>query len=289
MFCAAPRPVCDIAGRFATVLSQSPPGLGACLSMAFTMAAPASTPTVLIVDDDTELAAMLVRLLQGEGWAATTVASGAAGALALARDQPDVVLLDVLLPDANGMDLCRRWRAEQPALGILMLTARGDPFDRVLGLELGADDYLAKPFEKRELVARLRALIRRRQPVSSAPATHWSFDNLTVHLIRREVLAHGQVVPLTSIEFKLLVELARTPGQAVTRQQLSEAVQPSAYRPLDRTVDVQVGRLRRRLAQALPGCVWIETVRGEGYAFVPRGTAPPPGSSRLPSDDAAAL
>ena len=253
------------------------------------MAAHSSVPAVLIVDDDTELAAMLVRLLQGEGWTITTAASGAAGMLALARDHPDVVLLDVLLPDANGMDLCRRWRAAHPALGILMLTARGDPFDRVLGLELGADDYLAKPFEKRELVARLRALIRRRQPVASAPATHWSFDGLTMHLIRREVLAHGRVVPLTSIEFKLLVELARTPGQAVTRQQLSDAVQASAYRPLDRSVDVQVGRLRRRLAQALPGCVWIETVRGEGYAFVPRGTAPSPGPAGGRSDDPAAL
>ena len=253
------------------------------------MVAPSSVPAVLIVDDDTELAALLVRLLQGEGWTATTAASGAEGTLALARDEPDVLLLDVLLPDANGMDLCRRWRAEQPALGILMLTARGDPFDRVLGLELGADDYLAKPFEKRELVARLRALIRRRRPVGSAPATHWSFGSLTVHLIRREVLAHGRVIPLTGIEFKLLVELARTPGQAVTRQQLSDAVQATAYRPLDRTVDVQVGRLRRRLAQALPGCVWIETVRGEGYAFVPRGTAAPPGAASARTDDPAAL
>lgn len=234
----------------------------------------APIPAVLIVDDDTELSALLVRLLQGEGWAVTTAASGAAGERALLADKPDVVLLDVLLPDANGMDLCRRWHAAQPALGILMLTARGDPIDRILGLELGADDYLAKPFEKRELVARLRALLRRRLPVESAPATQWVFGALCVDLLRREVSVGGQAVPLTSIEFKLLVELARVPGQAVSREALSDAVQAGGYRPLDRTVDVQVGRLRRRLAGVVHGGDWIETVRGEGYAFVPRGVGP---------------
>jgi DNA-binding response OmpR family regulator len=233
-----------------------------------------SQPVVLIVDDDAELSAMLVRLLQREGWAAGSALSAAQAEQAFAQGLPDVVLLDVMLPDASGMELCRRWRASYPGLGILMLTARGDPFDRVLGLELGADDYLAKPFEKRELVARLRALLRRQAPAVSAPATQWTFGSLTVHLIRREVLVNGLAIPLAGIEFKLLVELARTPGQAVSRQQLSEAVQASAYRPLDRTVDVQVGRLRRRLAAAMPGCDWIETVRGEGYAFVPRGMGP---------------
>ncbi len=233
-----------------------------------------AAPAVLIVDDDTELSALLVRLLQGEGWVVTTAASGAAGERALATDKPDVVLLDVLLPDANGVDLCRRWHAAQPALGILMLTARGDPIDRILGLELGADDYLSKPFEKRELVARLRALLRRRMPVVVPQAPQWTFGALCIDLLRREVSVGGQAVPLTSIEFKLLVELCRVPGQAVSREALSDAVQAGGYRPLDRTVDVQVGRLRRRLAGVSGGGDWIETVRGEGYAFVPRGVAP---------------
>jgi DNA-binding response OmpR family regulator len=239
-------------------------------------------PAVLIVDDDTELSALLVRLLQGEGWVVSTAASGAAGRAALARSRPDAVLLDVMLPDASGMDLCRSWHAAYPAMGILMLTARGDPIDRVLGLELGADDYLAKPFEKRELVARLRALLRRRAapPAAALPqpgATQWTCGDLHIDLLRREASVLGQVVPLTSIEFKLLVELARVPGQAVSRERLSSAVQADGYRPLDRTVDVQVGRLRRRLASLLDGIDWIETVRGEGYAFVPRaaGTAGP--------------
>jgi DNA-binding response OmpR family regulator len=237
---------------------------------------------VLIVDDDAELSAMLERLLQAEGLGVQTALSAAQAERTLAAGLPDVVLLDVMLPDASGMELCRRWRSTYPGLGILMLTARGDPFDRVLGLELGADDYLAKPFEKRELVARLRALIRRKNAVATVPVTELAFGSLVVNLIRREVLVDGRVVPLTGIEFKLLVELTRVPGKVVSRQQLSNTVQAGAYRPQDRTVDVQVGRLRRRLAQVMPGGEWIETVRGEGYAFVPRGLLPPGAS-----DDAA--
>jgi two-component system phosphate regulon response regulator OmpR len=238
-------------------------------------ALPMPPPLVLIVDDDAELSAMLVRLLQAEGWTAQAALTAAVAQQAMARQPPDVVLLDVMLPDANGLDLCRRWHASHPAIGILMLTARGDPIDRVLGLELGADDYLPKPFEKRELVARLRALLRRKAPAASLPTTQWAFGNLTIHLIRREALFDGRAIPLTSIEFKLLVELARQPGEAVSREQLSDAVQAGSYRPLDRTVDVQVGRLRRRLGQVAPGSDWIETVRGEGYAFVPRGSVQP--------------
>ncbi|WP_428504688.1 response regulator transcription factor [Roseateles sp.] len=246
-----------------------------------------SKTEVLIVDDDAELAGMLVQLLQAEGWAVKSVLSAEQAERSLAAELPQLVLLDVMLPDASGMDLCRRWRSAHPALGILMLTARGDPFDRVLGLELGADDYLPKPFEKRELVARVRALLRRQQPAPApAPAqTELQFGSLSVNLVSRELRVNGLEVPLTGIEFKLLLVLARTPGQAVSRQQLSDAVQASAYRPQDRTVDVQVGRLRRRLAQALPGRDWIETVRGEGYAFVPREAA----EGDAPADDSKTL
>ncbi len=232
---------------------------------------PMAQTEVLIVDDDVELSAMLTRLLEGEGWSASAVSSAAQADQALSTDLPDVVLLDVMLPDASGMELCRRWRGTYPGLGILMLTARGDPLDRVLGLELGADDYLAKPFEKRELVARLRALIRRQTPKPQAQALQLQFGVMTIHMLSREVQVNGQSIPLTGTEFKLLVEMAKVLGQVVTRQQLSDAVQASAYRPLDRTVDVQVGRLRRRLAKVLPGADWIETVRGEGYAFAPKG------------------
>jgi DNA-binding response OmpR family regulator len=243
-----------------------------------------SQATVLIVDDDAELSSMLVRLMNEEGWSPRAAFTAAEAERPLSASPPDVVLLDVMLPDASGMDLCRRWRAAYPILGILMLTARGDPIDRVLGLELGADDYLSKPFEKRELVARLRSLIRRQAAAATPSSVQWQFGPLVIHLVRREVRVDGSVILLTGIEFKLLLELARVPGRVVTRQQLSDAVQASAYRPLDRTVDVQVGRLRRRLALALPGSEWIDTVRGEGYAFVPRGD---PLHRASPLDDSA--
>jgi len=226
-------------------------------------------PLVLIVDDDAELSAMVVELLGREGWSVHTVLTGGDGERALATLRPDAVLLDVMLPDANGYELCRRWRAAQPGLGLLMFTARGDPMDRVLGLEIGADDYLAKPFEPRELVARVRALLRRQAPGRGDNAM-LRFEALAIDLLKREVLAGTRGVALTSVEYKLLVALARAPGQPLTREVLSEAVQAGSYKPLDRTVDVQVARLRRKLREASPGKEWIDTVRGEGYVFVPR-------------------
>jgi len=228
-----------------------------------------SKPLILIVDDDAELSEMVAELLAREGWAVQSVLNAAEGDKALAQWQPELVLLDVMLPDANGFDLCRRWRAQHPGLGIVMLTARGDPMDRVLGLEIGADDYLPKPFEPRELVARVRALLRRQTP-GRADATQLRFDGLTINLIGREVMVGRVSVPLTSVEYKLLVTMARAPGVPFSRDALTEAVQQGAYKPLDRTVDVQVARLRRKLAEASPGKEWVDTIRGEGYVFVMR-------------------
>jgi DNA-binding response OmpR family regulator len=226
-------------------------------------------PLILIVDDDAELSEMIVELLQREGWATHAVLTGGDARRDLAALHPEIVLLDVMLPDANGYDLCRHWRAQYPALGLVMLTARGDPLDRVLGLEIGADDYLAKPFESRELVARVRALLRRAAP-GRAESPLIRFDGLVVDLLRREVRVGEQALALTSVEFKLLVALARAPGATLSREALSEAVQAGGYRPQDRTVDVQVARLRRKLQEARPDADWIATVRGEGYVFVPR-------------------
>jgi DNA-binding response OmpR family regulator len=151
-----------------------------------------------------------------------------------------------------------------------MLTARGDPIDRAIGLEIGADDYLPKPFEPRELVARLRALLRRTSP-GRGGTTVLRFAGLSIDILKREVTAGTRVVALTSVEFKLLVSLARQPGAPLSRDALSEAVQAGGYQPQERTVDVQIARLRRKLREASPGAEWIDTVRGEGYVFVPRG------------------
>ena len=138
-------------------------------------------PLVLMVDDDAELSGMVCELLEREGWSVHSVLTAGDGERALSQGLPDAVLLDVMLPDANGFDVCRRWRAGYPGLGIVMLTARGDPMDRVLGLEIGADDYLPKPFEPRELVARVRALLRRQAP-GRADAPQLRFDGLTIDL-----------------------------------------------------------------------------------------------------------
>lgn len=227
-------------------------------------------PLILIVDDDAELSTMLVELLAREGWSTFTVLTAGDGERAVVTRQPDVVLLDAMLPDGNGFDLARRWRVAYPALGLVMLTARGDPMDRVLGLEIGADDYLPKPFEPRELVARLRALLRRTAPHRGNSAV-LRFAGLAIDMLKREVTAGSGVVALTSVEFKLLVALAKQPGTPLAREMLSDAVQVGSYQPQERTVDVQIARLRRKLRDASPGAEWIDTVRGEGYVFVPRG------------------
>jgi DNA-binding response OmpR family regulator len=232
---------------------------------------------ILIVDDDAELQGLLVRLLAQEGWTVDSALTAKDGERLLALHRPSVVLLDVMLSDANGLEVCRRWRAQQPDLAILMLSARGDPMDKVLGLEVGADDYLGKPFEKRELVARVRALLRRHRPPEAAalaaPRTAIVFDGLVIDMTRRTAVVDGNLVELTAIEYKLLLALAGAPGQPQSRDALSGAAQIGNYRPLDRTVDVQVGRLRRKLSAASPGREWICTVRSEGYVFLAPGSA----------------
>ena len=238
-----------------------------------------STHHLLMIEDDTRLAQMVGDYLGNNGLQVTHMGDARSGLEQLqpadgvpGADLPDLVILDLMLPDMDGLEVCRRIRAlPGPAaqVPVLMLTAKGDPMDRIIGLEIGADDYLPKPFEARELVARVRALLRRAAP-GRAQSPLIRFDGLEIDLVRREVRVGAQVLALTSVEFKLLVALARVPGRALSREALNDAVQVGGYRPQDRTVDVQVARLRRRLAEAGPGADWIATVRGEGYVFIPR-------------------
>ena len=227
-----------------------------------------SAVSVLMIDDDRELFSLVRELLGRDGIVAAGAATLAEGLDWLGNHDADVLILDLMLPDGHGLDFCRHLRQSGNAMPVLMLTAKGDPMDRVLGLEIGADDYLGKPFEPRELVARIRALARRKQ--SMLLATQLRFDGMVIDLLARRVSCGEALLPLTSSEFKLLVALASSPGVPVSRDALSAAVQPGSYAPLERAVDVQVARLRRKLPATAQGDEWIETVRGEGYVFIGR-------------------
>jgi DNA-binding response OmpR family regulator len=229
---------------------------------------PAQIQNLLLVDDDSELSDMLAGYLRREGFSVRLSANLAEAARNVAVARPDLIILDLMLPDGNGLTYCKQLRARDPSLPILILTARGDPIDRVLGLELGADDYIAKPFEPRELVARVRALLRRANVGMAPDAARLKLGRLSLDVAQRRLSMDGMDVPLTSIEFKLLLTLAQQPHQAISRDALAAAAQPGNYRPQERAVDVQITRLRKKLREAAGGVDLIQTVRGEGYALV---------------------
>jgi two-component system, OmpR family, phosphate regulon response regulator OmpR len=237
---------------------------------------------VLLIDDDVELVRLLAQLFTREGIALRSATTGAAGLHGL-NPAPSLVLLDLMLPDMHGKEVFRRLRERMPELPVIMLTAKGDPLDRVIGLELGADDYVPKPFDPRELIARVRTVLRRSCAGDAAArnttATVLRFGKLALDTSARTLTADSVEVPLTSIEFRLLLALIKHPGVALSREALTRAAQVGNYRPLDRAVDVQIARLRRKLRQADTGAQWIVTARGEGYVW-----APPIGTSRGSAD-----
>ncbi len=223
---------------------------------------------LLLIDDDTRLTAMLGDYLRAAGFAVEAVPSLAAGrALLAAGGAFDALVLDLMLPDGDGLDLCRELRA-QPAtrtLPLLMLTARGEPTDRIVGLELGADDYLGKPFEPRELLARLKALLRRAQPAQEAELLR--FGRLEIDLAERAVRIDGKPCDITGHQFELLVVLARSAGRVLSREQIMDALKGSALEAFDRSIDVHVSRLRAAIEDDPKAPRRLLTVRGAGYVF----------------------
>ena len=230
------------------------------------------TPTrLLLIDDDARLAAMVADYLRQSGYAVSHAADGAAGMLALAQFSPDLVILDLMLPDADGLDLCRRIKA-QSAAAVLMLTAKGDPMDRVVGLEIGADDYLPKPFEPRELLARVRAVLRRGQAgVATVPTQAQRpplrFGSLEIDPEARSVAVAGQSCELTSYQFDLLLVMAERAGRVLSRDQIMEAVRGRELEAFDRSIDVHMGRIRQAIEADPKAPRRILTVRGVGYVF----------------------
>ncbi len=223
---------------------------------------------VLVVDDEPHIVEVLRAYLEREGYRVRTSGDGEE-ALALARrEPPDVMVLDVMLPGRSGFDLLRALRADGSRAGVIMLTARDDVIDRVTGLELGADDYVVKPFEPRELVARVGALVRRMErlvPPGAATSAPIRIFDLDVDIEAREVRRSGVVVPLTRTEFDLLTALLEQPGRVWTREQLGERIFGESFESFDRTIDSHVKNVRRKLGDRPDGGPYLETVRGVGY------------------------
>lgn len=222
---------------------------------------------VLLVDDDVELAVMLREYLEQEGFAVTTLHDGESGAREALSGGYAIAVLDVMMPRLNGIEALRRIRAGS-AMPVLMLTAKGDDIDRIIGLELGADDYVAKPCTPRELVARIRAILRRVAEGTGMPTGPISVGPLSMWPERRQAQWHGQALELTSTEYSLLEALARQAGRVVSKNELSEAALGRPLARFDRSIDVHVSSIRHKLGTRPDGASWIETVRGQGYQFV---------------------
>ena len=219
---------------------------------------------ILLLDDDIELCDLLTEYLRPEGFEILVAHDSEEGLAAALSSPVDLVLLDVMLPGKNGFDVLRELRAHSP-VPVLMLTAKGDEIDRIVGLELGADDYLPKPFNPRELLARIRAVLRRGERPETALSERLSAGDIEMDLGARTVRVAGKDTELTSVEFKLLEALLRSAGKVVSREKLAMAALERTLGPFERSLDVHVSNLRRKLGPADDGSSRIRTLRSEGY------------------------
>lgn len=225
---------------------------------------------LLIVEDDPEISAMLAQSLEAAGYRVVTAGDGTQMQAALRREPADLVILDIMLPGADGLELCRRLRAETD-IPVIFLTALGDETDRIVGLELGADDYVTKPFSTREVLARVRSLLRRASlPAARRPDRVLRFDGWRVDPLRRQVHTPGNTrVTMTTTEFDLLLAFCRNPGRVLSREDLLSLTHAGLAGPIARSVDVHVSRLRRKIDADPDRPGYIQTVRLAGYLFTP--------------------
>tara|TARA_R110002033_G_scaffold114919_1_gene159661 strand:+ start:121 stop:807 length:687 start_codon:yes stop_codon:yes gene_type:complete len=225
---------------------------------------------ILLIDDDIGLSDLLSQLLELEGFALSQAYDGEQGLMMAQQQDFDLILLDVMLPKLNGFEVLRalRQRKQTP---VLMLTARGDEIDRVVGLEIGADDYLPKPFNDRELVARIRAILRRAQTTQQDNQAHemMQFGDLRLDPTRQETYCNEQLIILTGTEFSLLFNLVEKSGELVTKDSLSENVLGKKLMPFDRSLDMHLSNLRKKLPERQDGRPRVKTLRGKGYIWIP--------------------
>lgn len=236
------------------------------------------TPKILIVDDDPRLRDLLRRYLGENGFNVLVSENGEAMKRLWVREHFDVLILDLMMPGEDGLAILKRLRAEKNMTPVIMLTARGEDVDRILGLELGADDYLGKPFNPRELLARIHAVLRRRprQDAPGAPSMEnevVKFGDFELDLGTRILKKNGEIVPLTTGEFAVLKAFARHPRQPLSRDKLMEMARGREYEAFDRSLDVQVSRLRKLLEPDPSKPRYLQTVWGLGYVFIPDGHA----------------
>ncbi|WP_199100208.1 response regulator transcription factor [Dyella sp. ASV21] len=221
---------------------------------------------ILVVEDDARLASMLGQYLRNHGYAVVEAATGAQALERLGADVLDAAILDLMLPDMDGLDVCRKLR-ERSDLPVLMLTARGDAIDRIVGLEIGADDYLPKPFEPRELLARLRAILRRRTVQAPGAGKALVFGQLEIDTDAHTVKVAGEEAELTSYQFGLLLALAQHAGRVLSRDVLMDLVRGEPLDAFDRSIDVHISRIRAAIEDDPKSPKRIITVRGAGYLF----------------------
>ncbi|WP_298776184.1 two-component system response regulator OmpR [uncultured Shewanella sp.] len=234
------------------------------------------TSKILIVDDDMRLRSLLERYLVEQGYQVRSAANAEQMDRLLERENFHLLVLDLMLPGEDGLSICKRLRQDDDQLPIVMLTAKGDEVDRIIGLELGADDYLPKPFNPRELLARIKAVMRRRTiEAPGAPAQEEEevhFGEFTLNLATREMIKEGQSISLTSGEFAVLKVLVNHPRESLSRDKLMNLARGRDYSALERSIDVQVSRLRRLIEKDAANPRYIQTVWGLGYVFVPDGS-----------------
>jgi DNA-binding response OmpR family regulator len=222
---------------------------------------------ILIIDDDTELCALVARFLTSEGFAVDRAADGSQGVGRALSESYALIMLDVMMPDLSGFEVLRRIRARSRT-PVLMLTARGDTHDRVLGLELGADDYLPKPYDPSELAARIRAILRRSEsPPGSAASGPLAVDDLELTASTRAVTRDGKPIELTAVEFDLLEVLMKVAGTVVRREDLVRTVLGREFSPYDRSIDTHVCNLRKKVGRLKDGTDRIKGIRGTGYLY----------------------